>query len=60
MDQNGHFKIYSLIIDNVDDTNPADNSGSTPLYIAAQNRHLGIIIKLIYHLICKCAKKMFK
>ena len=34
--KNGHFVIFKLIIDHVYETNPADNNGSTPLYIAAQ------------------------
>ena len=47
LSENGHFDICKLIIDNVDDTNRANNEGFTPLHKAA---HLGRfdICKLIF------------
>ena len=38
----GHFQICKLIIDNVEDKNPANDNGKTPLYTAAFNGHLDV------------------
>ena len=56
---NGQFEICKLIIDNVDNTNPAANNGRTPLQIAKENGYFGAF-KLIFYCICKYTKKMFK
>ena len=38
----GHFDICKLIVDNVDDKNPAELNGNTPLHIAAHNGYFEI------------------
>ena len=38
----GHLEICKLIIENVEDKNPGDKLGWTPLHLAAKNGHLEI------------------
>ena len=38
--QEGHLDICKFIIQNLDNKNPKDNGGTTPLYIAAEYGHL--------------------
>ena len=35
--------FIKLIISSVDDTNPKNNDGETPLHLAAKNKHFGIL-----------------
>ena len=39
---NGHLSVCHLILENVDDKNPKNNSGLTPLQFAARYNHLRI------------------
>ena len=34
--RHGHFQIYKMILDVIEDTNPKDNNGKTPFHLAAQ------------------------
>ena len=38
-----HFEIFELIFQNVNDKNPIDIDGDTPLHGAAAKGHLGIV-----------------
>mgnify|MGYP002049416097 CR=1 FL=1 len=42
MIQKGHLEICRAIMDNLDDKNPRNNDGATPLYLAANCGHLKI------------------
>ena len=44
---NGHLEVCKLLIDNVDDKNPADDYGLTPWHKAAANGHLEVCKLLI-------------
>ena len=45
--ENGPYDICSLIIDNLDDTNRANNEGITPLHKAAHLGHFDICKHII-------------
>ena len=40
--RNGHLSVCQLIVENVDDKNPKNSSGRTPLDLATSKNHLGI------------------
>ena len=40
--QHGYLAVCQLIIKNVEDKNPRDQNGRTPLHLAAENGHLAI------------------
>ena len=40
--KNGHLSVCQLIVENVDDKNPEDNYGRTPLQFATSRHHLDI------------------
>ena len=39
----GHFEICKLIVDSVEDKNPALSDGDTPLHFAAEQGHLELL-----------------
>ena len=39
----GHFNVVKYIVDNVEDKNPSDSIGDTPLHRAAMGGHLAIV-----------------
>ena len=41
--ENGHLEVCSLIIDAIDNKNPADAYGNTPLHAAARSGHLEVV-----------------
>ena len=43
----GYFDICQLILENVEEKNPANKMGKTPLHLAAQGGHLGIVQLII-------------
>ena len=43
----GHLNIVSFIMEKVDDPNPADQDGATPLHWAAQEGHQDIVSFII-------------
>ena len=55
---NGHFEICKLIVENVEDKNPAYNSGYTPVDIAAKNGHFDICILILKRMEDKRIKKI--
>ena len=44
------MEIVKYIVNHLEDKNPADNEGWTPLHIAAQERHLEIVKYISQHL----------
>ena len=41
--QEGHFEIVKYISQYLEDKNPANNEGNTPLFMAAQEGHLEMV-----------------
>ena len=40
--ENGHFRVHSFLMDNVDDKNPLDISSQTPWDIAKNHRYISL------------------
>ena len=45
--QNGHFDVCKIIVEQLEDIDPVDINGETPLYFAAKKGHLKIYRYLI-------------
>ena len=56
----GHFKICQLIIDNLHDKNPKNNSKITPLHYAAKNGHMEICRLIIEDVDAKNPKDLLE
>ena len=51
--RDGHLSECKLIIDHVENKNPADNRGQTPLHLSAENGHLDICRLIIEKIVDK-------
>ena len=45
----GHLKVCGLLLENIEEKNPVDKKGWTPLYLAAQNGHKEICQLIMEH-----------
>ena len=46
----GHLKVCQLLLENIEEKNPVDKKGWTPLYLAAQNGHKEICQLIMEHI----------
>ena len=51
--ENGYVDIYKLLMEKVDDKNPTDSSGTTPLHVAAKKGHLEICQLIMENIVDK-------
>ena len=55
----GHFNVVKYLMDSVEDKNPADSSGDTPLHKAAFHGHLAIVSYIMDNIEDKSPKNCF-
>ena len=53
LQKNGHLEVCKYLMNKVDNKNPAENTGTTPLHCAADSGHLEICKFIAARLITK-------